>query len=32
LQLRDWFWNGCAFTVHYQPRLGDSMNLTGRVI
>jgi hypothetical protein len=23
LQLRDWFWNGCAFTLHYQPHLGD---------
>ena len=23
LQLRHWFWNGCAFTVHYQPHLGD---------
>ena len=23
LQLRDWFWNGYAFTIHYQPPLGD---------
>jgi hypothetical protein len=23
LQLRNRFWNGCAFTVHYQPHLGD---------
>jgi hypothetical protein len=23
LQLRDWFWNGCAFTLHDQPHLGD---------
>jgi hypothetical protein len=23
LQLRDRFWNGCAFTVHQQPHLGD---------
>jgi hypothetical protein len=23
LQLSDWFWNGCAFTLHYQPHLGD---------
>jgi hypothetical protein len=23
LQLRDWFWNGCAFALHYQPHLGD---------
>ncbi|MGA3020034.1 MAG: hypothetical protein ABSF62_23185 [Bryobacteraceae bacterium] len=23
LQLRDWFGNRCAFTVHYQPPPGD---------
>jgi hypothetical protein len=23
LQLRNWFWNGCAFAVHDQPHLGD---------
>jgi hypothetical protein len=23
LQLRHWFWNGGALTVHYQPHLGD---------
>jgi hypothetical protein len=21
LQLRDWFWNRCSFTIHYQPPL-----------
>lgn len=23
LQLQDWLWNEFAFTVHYQPHLGD---------